>query len=70
VPRPRFVRVGSWGAMPQGLKRYYWQGHLHFVTFSCYRRLTLLGTVRARDLFVKDLVRVRREYASRWWAMW
>ena len=62
VPRPRFVRAGSWGAMPQGLKRYYGQGHLHFVTFSCYRRLPLLGTVRARNLFVRELARVRREY--------
>jgi|SRR5580693_4977839 putative transposase len=48
--------------MPKGLKRYYGQGQLHFVTFSCYRRLPLLGTVRARNLFVKELERVRREY--------
>jgi len=48
--------------MPKGLKRYYGQGHLHFVTFSCYRPLSLLGTVRARNLFVKELGRVRREY--------
>jgi len=33
--------------MPKGLKRYYGQGHLHFLTFSCYRRLPLLGTARA-----------------------
>ena len=26
---------------------------LHFLTFSCYRRLPLLGTVRARNLLVK-----------------
>ncbi len=48
--------------MPKGLKRYYGQGQLHFLTFSCYRRLPLLGTVRARTLFVKELGRVRREY--------
>jgi hypothetical protein len=42
--------------MPKGLKRYYGQGHLHFLTFSCYRRLPLLGTVRARNLFVKDAI--------------
>ena len=36
--------------------------HLHFVTFRCYRRLPLLGTVRARNLFVKERGRVRREY--------
>jgi putative transposase len=48
--------------MPKGLKRYYGQGQLHFVTFSCYRRVPLLGTVRARNLFVKELDKVRREY--------
>src|SRR5229473_5679239 len=48
--------------MPKGLKRYYGQGQLHFVTFSCYRRLALLGTARARNMFVKELCRVRREY--------
>ena len=48
--------------MPTGLKRYYGQGQLHFLTFSCYRRLPLLGTIRARNLFVKELGRVRREY--------
>ncbi len=48
--------------MPTGLKRYYGQGQLHFVTFSCYRRLALLGTARARNMFVKELCRVRREY--------
>ena len=53
---------GFWWGMPKGLKRYYGQGQLHFVTFSCYRRLPLLGTVRARNLFVKELGRVRREY--------
>jgi len=48
--------------MPKGLKRYYGQGQLHFLTFSCYRRLPLLGMVRARNLFVKELGRVRQEY--------
>jgi REP element-mobilizing transposase RayT len=48
--------------MPKGLKRYYGQGHLHFLTFSCYRRLPLPGTARARNLFVKELRRVRGEY--------
>jgi len=48
--------------MPKGLKRYYGQGQLHFVTFSCYRRLALLGTARARNLLVEELSRVRQEY--------
>jgi putative transposase len=49
-------------ALPKGLKRYYGRGHLHFLTFSCYRRLPLLKTVRARNLFVRELARVRAEY--------
>jgi putative transposase len=48
--------------MPVGLKRIYGQGHLHFITFSCYRRLPLLKTVRARDVLVRELARVRAEY--------
>jgi hypothetical protein len=48
-------------AMPTGLRRYYGKGDLHFITFSCYRRLPLLKTVRARDTFVKELGRVRDE---------
>ena len=45
--------------MPSGLQRYYGKGHLHFITFSCYRRLPLLKTARARDIFVKELAKVR-----------
>ena len=48
--------------MPKGLHRYYGRGHLHFLTFSCYRRLPLLRTVRARDVFVGELARVRAKY--------
>jgi putative transposase len=47
--------------MPDGLKRYYGKGDLHFITFSCYRRLPLLKTVRARDVFLKELGKVRDE---------
>jgi putative transposase len=47
--------------MPTGLKRYYGKGHLHFITFSCYRRLPFLKTARARDIFVRELTRVRDE---------
>jgi len=47
--------------MPTGLRRYYGKGDLHFITFSCYRRLPLLKTVRARDIFVKELGKVRDE---------
>jgi putative transposase len=51
--------------MPKGLKRYYGQGQLHFLTFSCYRRLPLLGTERARNVFVTELAKVRSEYGFR-----
>ena len=51
--------------MPDGLKRYYGRGDLHFVTFSDYRRLDLLRSKRARTLFVQELARVRRE--RRFW---
>jgi len=69
VPFPRVGRVGLGVifprlgfAMPVGLKRIYGQRHLHFITFSCYRRLPLLKTVRARDVFVREMARVRDEY--------
>jgi putative transposase len=48
--------------MPKGLKRYYGLGHLHFLTFSCYRRLPLLKTKRARNLFVHTLGKIRERY--------
>ncbi|HKH97957.1 MAG TPA: transposase [Candidatus Sulfotelmatobacter sp.] len=51
--------------MPTGLERHYGKGDLHFITFSCYRRLPLLTTVRARDIFVQELARVRTETAFR-----
>lgn len=45
--------------MPKNLKRYYGKGDLHFITFSCYRRLPLLATARARNLFVHALRKIR-----------
>ncbi|MGC2530341.1 MAG: transposase [Candidatus Acidiferrum sp.] len=60
--RPGYV-WGFWsGATPKELKRYYGQGHLHFLTFSCYRRLPLLGTARARNAFVAALAKIRERY--------
>ena len=47
--------------MPAGLKRYYGHGDLHFITFSCYRRLPLLKSVRARDVFARELAKIRDE---------
>jgi putative transposase len=51
--------------MAAGFKRIYGKGHLHFITFSCYRRLPLLKTARARDVFVKELSEVRDEMGFR-----
>jgi len=45
--------------MPAGLRRFYGKGDLHFVTFSCFRRLPLLDAPRTRDLFVTELEKVR-----------
>jgi putative transposase len=45
--------------MPSGLKRCYGEGNLHFITFSCYQRLPLLGNARARDIFLEELGNVR-----------
>jgi putative transposase len=49
-------------AMAQRLQRRYGQGHLHFITFTCYRRLPLLRTVRARNAFVEILAQVRESF--------
>ena len=51
--------------MPKGLKRYYGRGDLHFLTFSCYQRRGLLATKGARNMFVRELERVRKKY--RFW---
>src|SRR6266436_3046932 len=48
--------------MPKGLQRRYGQGHLHFITCSCYRRMPLLGSAGARNLFVNILGEVRDLY--------
>jgi putative transposase len=61
VPHAPVLRVGVF-LMPRGLKRYYGRGHLHFLTFSCYRRLPLLNTVRARNLFVDALEKIRERH--------
>ena len=55
-------RVRGFPKMRDKLRRFYGQGHLHFLTFSCYRRCPLLGTVHARNLFVKTLGEVRARY--------
>jgi len=51
--------------MRNKLVRIYGHGHMHFVTFSCYRRQALLGSVGTRSLFVAVLGEVRRRYQFR-----
>ena len=48
--------------MTKGPIRIYGRGHLHFITFSCYRRLPLLRSVRAKNIFVKIPDEVRERY--------
>ncbi len=51
--------------MSAGLKRIYGHGHLYFLTLRCYRRLPLLKTARARNVFVKELSKIRDEMGFR-----
>ena len=48
--------------MPKGLRRRHGLHHLHFVTCSCYRRMPLFASARAKNLFVKILGEVRDRY--------
>ena len=48
--------------MPPSLRRYQQGGHLHFITFSCYRRQPKLGTSAARARFEESLEQARRCY--------
>ena len=47
--------------MPTSLRRYQQAGHLHFLTFSCYRRQPLL-TPLVRDTFESALEATRLSY--------
>jgi REP element-mobilizing transposase RayT len=48
--------------MAKELIRIYGRGHLHFITFSCYRRVPFLRSVRAKNAFVQILGEVRDRY--------
>jgi putative transposase len=48
--------------MPKNLKRYTGSKDLHFITFCCYQRRALLGSVRSRNLAVAILGEVRARY--------
>jgi len=53
--------------MKHRLERRYGFGHLHFITCSCYRRKRLLGTPRARDVFLEVLSNVRDRFDFALW---
>lgn len=48
--------------MPPRLKRVYGWNHLHFVTFSCYKRQPFLREPQARDVFLRALEKMRVSY--------
>ncbi len=48
--------------MAHKLIRHYGRGHLHFITFTCYRRLPLLRSIRAKNAFVQILGETRDRY--------
>jgi putative transposase len=48
--------------MPEGLKRYYGQDHLHYLTCTCYHRQPWLASAAHRNLFVKLLEETRQRY--------
>jgi len=48
--------------MPSGLRRIYGLGHWHFITFSCYQRRPLLKNAHAREIFLRELTKVRDEF--------
>ncbi|HEU5340306.1 REP-associated tyrosine transposase [Edaphobacter sp.] len=48
--------------MPSRLKRYQAEGHDHFITFSCYRRLPYLNDNRARIVFEETLEKLRQRH--------
>jgi putative transposase len=65
VPHPSSSKGAGVRPLRNPLVRYYGQDHLHFLTFSCYRRRAYLGTRRARDRFVKVLEQVRAKWQFR-----
>ena len=48
--------------MPPRLKRYQHEGHLHFITFSCHRRLPYLDDDHARITFEETLETLRKRH--------
>ena len=45
--------------MPAGLRRYYGNEYLHFLTWTCYHRQPWLGSGARRDMFLKIVEQAR-----------
>src|SRR5262245_31557609 len=48
--------------MPKGLRRWHGGGEEHFITCSCYHRQPFLASARRRDVFLRILEEVRRQF--------
>src|ERR1700722_11536544 len=48
--------------MPKGLERRHNTGQLHFITFSCHRRLPYLETPKVKDTLEQVIERTRRAH--------
>ena len=60
---------GSWiKNMPYGLKRFQRSEALHFITFSCFHRLPLLGAARPKGIFEAFLEKIRARHDARIYA--
>ena len=44
------------------------QGHAHFLTFSCYRRLSLLSRERTRHWLIEAIIQAKEKYKYALWA--
>ena len=62
MSRPQPLQARRIKALRNPLVRRYGGGNLHFITFSCYRRRPLLGTQRARNIFLRILNEARNRY--------
>jgi REP element-mobilizing transposase RayT len=58
----RYCAIIVQSKMPKGLRRYYGQDHLHYLTCSCYHRQPWLAMAQRRDLFLQILEEVRQRY--------
>ena len=52
--------------MPSRLRRHDEFGHVHYVTFSCFRRLQFFRHPNVSDVFVESMKQVRSNLAIRW----